>query len=399
MPSDTPPANIPVGAHYGRLSDGKTAGARDCSVRLDLAGLEVTPSDGSRHFRWPFESLRAGEPVRAHSIDVLLSSTADPGVTLFVPGVDFVKDLANRAPHLTTRAERWRHARPWIIGAAAIIGAIALVNAAGWSPMRTLAGFLPDSWRDRLGAAAIGSMTENKKRCSAPAGLAALEKLTARLSTAAGSAQKFRIVVIDWDLLNAFAVPGNQIVMTKGLIEKAESADEVAGVLAHEMGHGIEMHPETGIIRAVGLSAAVELMMGGSGGTLANMGLMLAQLGYNRAAEREADGHALELLRKVEISQQGLAAFFRRVIKEEEGDDADESANPKTGETTAGKAETATTNTATTSRAFDMLRTHPPTTERADMIRRTGSYAATPALDPGGWQALKSICSTTDAAP
>lgn len=68
-------------------------------------------------------------------------------------------------------------------------------------------------------------------------------------------------MVVDWDLLNAFAVPGNKILLTKELIEKADGPEEVAGVLAHEMGHGIALHPETGIIRAVGLAAALELMM------------------------------------------------------------------------------------------------------------------------------------------
>jgi predicted Zn-dependent protease len=242
-------------------------------------------------------------------------------------------------------------------------------------------------------------MAENRNRCTDKAGHAALDAMAERLSKAGGTDRKFRIVVIDWDLLNAFAVPGNQIVMTKGLIAKAESPDEVAGVLAHEMGHGIEMHPETGIIRAVGLSAAIELMMGGSGGTLANMGLLLAQLGYSRAAEREADEQALGLLRKAGISQQGLAAFFRRVLKDEEGDDGGENPDSQSEDKTAEKSNSGNSKTAVTKRAFDLLRSHPPTAERAEMIRRTGPYAATPALDAQAWQSLKTICNATAPPP
>ncbi len=362
-------------SHFARLGDGRTAAARNAQVRLDLSGIEISAEDPIERFRWPYDTLRAGEPIRPLSVDVLLSSTATPGATLFVPGAEFASGLASRAAHLTAKAERWRHARPWIVGAGAIAAFFAFLSVSGWSPIRTIASLLPQSWRDRLGTATIQSIAEDKKRCTDEAGLAALEKLTARLAASAGNRTSFKVVVVDWSLMNAFAVPGNQIVMTKGLVEKADSADEVAGVLAHEMGHGIEMHPETGIIRAVGLAAAVELMLGGTGGTLANLGLVLAQLGYTRVAEREADLHALELLKKSGISQQGLLNFFKRVQKIEGGDEVTKAI-----------------------KSFDMLRTHPPTEERAELIRRQPSYPSTPALDPAGWEALKGVCKKTETA-
>lgn len=373
-------------SYFARLSDGKSAASRDASVRLDLSGLDITATDGTPPQRWPYVSLSSGEPIRRHSVDVLLSSSQAPGVSLFVPSPGFVAALAARAPQLTRRAERWRHARPWLIGAVAVLALGILINAADLAPTRTIANMLPESWRARLGDAAIASMVENRKRCSAPQGLAALDKLTSRLTAAAGTGQTFKVVVIDWDLFNAFAVPGDKIVLTKGLIAQAGGGDEVAGVLAHEMGHGIALHPETGIIRAIGLSAALELMMGGSGGTMANMGLLLAQLGYTRAAEREADEHALAVLRKAEISQAGLADFFRRVLKEE-GAYANEAPGGAKTETEKKKDGF--------KRALDMFSTHPPTAERADMIRMSPGYPATPALAPGEWAALQSICSQT----
>ena len=362
-------------SHFARFSDGKTAAARNAQVRLELSGLEIAAEDPIERFRWPYDTLRAGEPIRPLSVDVLLSSATTPGATLFLPGSQFASELARRAPHLTAKAERWRHARPWIVGAGAIAAFFAFLSLSGWSPIRTLASVLPQSWRDRLGTATIQSIAEDKKRCTEPAGLAALEKLTTRLAAAAGNGTTFKVTVVDWSLMNAFAAPGNHIVMTKGLIEKAGSPDEVAGVLAHEMGHGIEMHPETGIIRAVGLAAAVELMLGGTGGTLANLGLVLAQLGYTRVAEREADRHALELLKTSGISQQGLLDFFKRVQKME-------------GDNEVAKA----------MKGLDMLRTHPPTEERAELIRRQASYPSTPALDAAKWEALKGVCSKTETA-
>jgi predicted Zn-dependent protease len=247
-----------------------------------------------------------------------------------------------------------------------IVAGVALWLA-NLSPSQAIARRLPDGVRAKLGEQVVASMTGDKKVCSEAAGSRALETLVTRLTGAAGHDKPFKVIVVDWGLVNAFATPGEQIVLTRGLINKAESPDEVAGVLGHEMGHGIEMHPETGVVRAIGLSAAMELMVGGGGGTLGNMGLMLAQLSYTREAEREADQHALSILRKAAISPRGFGDFFRRV---------------------SGMEGT----TAKSSRAFDILSSHPPSEERRRLVERQADYPATPALDSTEWQALREIC-------
>lgn len=370
MPSNS--SSLPSGETYARYSDGKSAAARDASVRLGLTGVEIRDASTGRVTTWSYASLSAGEPLRTHAIDVLLNSSAQPGASLFIPNAEFARALRKSAPHLTAAAERWRSARPWVFAAAAAVGFIAIVYAAGWSPIRSLAGVLPQTWRERLGESAVASMTEGYKLCVADSGVKALDALSARLSKAGGIETPFKVAVYDWPLLNAFAVPGGQIIMTKGLIEKAGSADEVAGVLAHEMGHGIEMHPETGIIRAIGLAAAVELMMGGSGGALANMGLLLAQIGYTRTAEHEADIQALHLLKHAAISNRGLGDFFKRVKAIEDEDKFSK-----------------------TLKQYNLLRTHPPTADREKLVREQADYPATPALDAQSWAELKSICSET----
>ena len=372
MHSEPSQPSTAAAAYYARFSDGKSASSRDVSVQLGITGVEISVVAPDEMVIWPYESLKAGEPVRTHAIDVLLTSTAHPGASLFVPSADFARSLRDFAPHLTAHAERLRNARPWIIGAAVAAGLIAIIYAAGWSPIRSIASVLPQTWRERLGDSAVTSMTEGHKLCTAPDGVAALEALRVRLSEAAGIDTPIKVVVYDWPLLNAFAVPGGKVVMTKGLIDSAGSADEVAGVLAHEIGHGIELHPETGIIRAIGLAATVELMMGGSGGALANMGLLLAQLGYTRTAEHEADVQALVLLKKAGISNKGLGDFFNRVETIEEDD-----------------------TTTKTLRPLDLLRTHPPTAERKKLVRQQADYPATPALDEGLWRDLKRICTET----
>jgi predicted Zn-dependent protease len=292
-----------------------------------------------------------------------------PGATLFVADPAFVRRIMEAAPHLTARAWRWRAARPWIAAGLAL-GAIAGVAwLAGFSPASAIARRLPDGLRERMGAQVVASMAGQRRLCEAPAGRAALDKLTTRLAAASGEKARFQVVVVDWSLLNAFAAPGEQIVLTRELVEKAAGPDELAGVLAHEMGHGLERHPETGIIRGIGLAAGLELLTGGGSGSLANIGLLLTQLSYTRAAEREADAHALRMLERAGISPKGITDFFKRVEQLE-------------SRSAAGRA----------IGQIDILRTHPQSAERAKEAAAQPSYPTTPALEPSDWAALKAIC-------
>jgi predicted Zn-dependent protease len=349
-----------------RFSEGSKKASCDVHVRLTGCGIAID-LPGDEMLNWPFGGLSVAEPLSQDSIDALVRSSSQPGASLFVPDKIFARALAEHAPHLSVRAHRVRAAKPWI-WAAGVAGVVAAGSwAAGLSPANAIARMLPLSARQMLGDQVLASMTGDRRVCTAPRGLEALDALTSKLSKAAGTAQEFKIVVVDWDVLNAFATPGERIVLTRALIEKAESPDEVAGVLAHEMGHGIELHPETGIVRGLGLSAATELMLGGAGG-LANIGLLLTQLSYSRDAERQADGHALSILKSARISPGGLLAFFDRVIETEE----------KEGDGTPA-----------------VLRSHPQTDERRGRVMATAPYPADPALDGKSWAALKAVCSVT----
>lgn len=368
-PSTSMPYEPPHPSFLGRFSDGKTAAARDISVKLGARGLELSLESAGEPVVWPYGALVTAEPLTAHAVDALVSYTYQPGASLFVPDGTFARRLAEFAPHLTARAARRRAATPWVLTAIAIVLVAVGVSMSQLSPARAVAGLMPDKLRHSLGSQTIRSMTSGKKVCDRPDGRRAVERLAERLSAGVPDGARFEITVVDWDLVNAFAAPGNQIVLTSGLIAVAAGPDEIAGVLAHEMGHGIELHPESGIVRAIGLTAAIELMMGGSGGTVANIGILLAQLSYTRQAEGQADERALSLLKAAQVSPEGFAGFFRRMRKEEGDGD---------GSFAGG--------------TFDMLRTHPQTASRIRRIEQAERYQAHPALSGTDWEALKSMC-------
>ncbi len=353
-----------------RFSDGTSAASQTAWVRLTSRGVEVAPQGGGSPIIWPYGALSTSEPLGRHAIEALVFYRYQPGATLFVPDPDFARGLAEAAPHLTAKAERWRQVRPWLWVGAAVAVVVAVIGFFQLSPARSIAALLPDGTRDYMGQQVVSQMTAGRKQCVAPAGRAALDKLFDRLSRAAGKPDGFEVTVIDWGLVNAFAAPGETIVVTRGLIEKAGSSDELAGVVAHEMGHGLALHPEAGIVRTLGLSALAQLLFGG--GNMTGFGVALTQLAYTREAEREADRLALEVLREAEIAPDGLAAFFRRI-------------NRQSGENSVSGG----------LGGLDLLRTHPQTRERIETVERAERYPARPALDAKEWQALQAICGKT----
>lgn len=347
-------------------------GSRDVDVLLGKGGIEILglparDTTGPNRLVWPYGALASETPLTKHAIEALLTYSYQPGTRLFVADRDFARALSERAPQLTVSAQNWRRARPWLWAGVAVVAVIAIIQAGGLSPARTIAGMLPDTVKSTIGEQVVDQMSAGRRVCDNAPGLAAMDKLVERLSPD-DSRAAFKVRIIDWDLLNAFAAPGRQIVVTRELIAKSEGPDELAGVLAHEMGHGIALHPESSIVRSIGLAASVELILGG-GGLLTGLGMSLTQLAYSREAEREADEEGIALLRNAGISPKGLSRFFRRVAALE-GEGAD----------SAGVSR------------YDMLRSHPQTAERLKRVEAVEPYSATPAMTSDEWAALLRVC-------
>src|SRR5690606_6510295 len=86
---------------------------------------------------------------------------------------------------------------------------------------------------------------------------------------------------------NAFALPGGQIGVHSGLLQVAESDDQLAAVLAHEVGHVVARH----VSEQLSQSAAIQAALGATGltqgaaGALAQMVTGVGQLSFSRSAE------------------------------------------------------------------------------------------------------------------
>ena len=121
--------------------------------------------------------------------------------------------------------------------------------------------------------------------------------------------------------INAFALPGGFIVINSGLILKAETPEEVLGVLAHEISHVTQQHSIRNIMSSAGIYLIVDALLGDVTGVLAlitDAAPLLLNQSYSRDFETEADQKGYELLVKSNIDPMGMAVFFEKIQQEKE---------------------------------------------------------------------------------
>lgn len=153
--------------------------------------------------------------------------------------------------------------------------------------------------------------------CPNPAALAYVERVAEPLLAALPDRRfEFRFRVVRSPEVNAFALPGGNVVVNSALLEAAESGDEVAAVLAHEIHHVTRRHGTARMLRELGASALLTLAFGGTEVAVpARLAHDLASNAYDRAQEAEADRLGLELLARAGLDPRGMARFFERLAR------------------------------------------------------------------------------------
>lgn len=126
----------------------------------------------------------------------------------------------------------------------------------------------------------------------------------------------YNIIVLDNAQINAFTIPGGNIYVFSGLISFCESPEQLAAVLAHEMGHVEKRHTVDRLAREFGLSVLFSIMTGGDTVLLSDLYQTLISSGFSRSQEKEADQFALNLLEDASISPKSIASFFRKLNRE-----------------------------------------------------------------------------------
>jgi predicted Zn-dependent protease len=342
--------------------DGETAKRRLVSLVFTASDIEIHEA-GERIASWPYDSVRRQDsPAQGLRLS---AEGAPPLARLEVTDHEDQDSIRARCRDLdkSSGTERTGRIVFWSVAAAAslVFSALVLVPLLA----ERLAPLVPLSVERRLGTAVDNQirLLLDARTCEAPAGRKALHKLSARLTVLAPSEVPPDIAVLNSSIPNAVALPGGRIYLFDGLLREAESADEIAGVLAHEIGHVAHRDGLRKLIQAGGTSFLLGLLFGDvtGGGAVILMSRLAIDRAYSRDAERAADAFARDAMIAAGRPPQAMGLLLERI-------DDGESSIP----------------------AF--LSSHPVTHERLEALRREAPMRGDPLLSDEEWRALQEIC-------
>jgi Zn-dependent protease with chaperone function len=194
---------------------------------------------------------------------------------------------------------------------------------------------------------------------------AAFDKLIGKLERTAELPIPLRVSVLRRADANAITLPGGIVYVFNGLIEKAENADELAGVIAHELGHVAHRDGTRAVLSHAGMSFLFGMLLGDfvGGGAVLIAARTVLQSSYSREVEASADGYAVDLMGKAEGDPRALGTILMRIAGSSHG-------------------------------PLKILLDHPETKDRVTAINamaRPGPIK--PLLDKTEWTDVKHICS------
>jgi Zn-dependent protease with chaperone function len=343
--------------------DGKSNRKRGVTLRFGEA-VEIV-EDGALADKWPYGDVRR---VDGPLDSLRLSSTsASPLARLEIADEATKQKVVAQCPSLDANYGGRQAGRVvfWSLAAACSIVVLAYFGI----PLLAdrLAPMIPQSFERRLGDTfSLQIKTRfGGKTCDSAAGQAAFTALVEKLARAGGVDSPPAAQVLSSAIPNAFALPGGHIFLLKGLLQKAQNPDEIAGILAHELGHVAHRDHMRRMIQTGGTSYLFGLLFGDvtGAGAVIYVGRSLIDASYSREAEERADSFAIDVMHKLGRSPKPMGELLFRVTGAQQNN------------------------------GLTILASHPLTEmRRARMIAESGPDIGEPLLSAAQWQGLKNIC-------
>lgn len=278
--------------------------------------------------RWPAGDIH---PAHSRHSELRLSSaTQNSGARIIVSGPAEIGQVRAMLPELQTkqRIEFGKQVRIGVIATAALASVILAYLYGVPLLAARLVYFVPPQWEVQMGDTIAdqmeASLTESGDFaiCDADPDSVANRAIT-RFGTAAlgtGSPFTLDIKVVRTDIANAFALPGGRVYFFSALLDRAESPDEFAGVLAHEIGHVVHRHAMEGLISSAGTGALVGFILGDMTGIsiAAGLGSTLIDTHFSREAESQADAYAAQVAGRMDFQPAALADLLNRVAEDDD---------------------------------------------------------------------------------
>jgi Zn-dependent protease with chaperone function len=363
--------------------DGTCSARHDVKVEAVASGLRITTKQPAGRVldEWAYADLR-----RMSSPDGVLRLSRC-GETLLarleIRDPDLITAVEDRAETLDRGGAGERRLRRKIVALSFAAGVSLVVTAIYGVPelATRLVPFVPASVERRLGDAVdkdvhasldtqhLGAAFTCGRGPSELAGRAALDKLVGKLEGAAALPVALRVDVVRRAEPNAVALPGGRVYVNQGLIDQAQTPDELAGVLAHEMGHVAARDGTRVVLQTAGLSFLFGMMLGDfvGGGAVVIAAKTVLKSSYSRRVESAADAYSVALMQKAGGDPHALGVILARIVVDKD-------------------------------HGMAILRDHPETKSRIAAIDAVPvSGAAAPFLDIAEWSALKQICAALPA--
>ena len=180
-----------------------------------------------------------------------------------------------------------------------------------------IAGKIPMEWETKFGDQVFAQVASEGKLLTNSVWDVPVSNITSRLlPIVEKSGYDFKFHIMDDTNFNAFAIPGGHVVIHTGLLEASESAEEVAGVLAHELAHVTRRHSLRNIIKSAGLMITLQALLGDTSGLFgiaAEGSRYLLQQKFSRDFEREADDTGWTYLVEANIDPRGMTRSFEKI--------------------------------------------------------------------------------------
>ena len=250
-----------------------------------------------------------------------------------------------------------------LAGAGLALAAGALFLFSLFQAPKLIAGWIPGSVAGKIGLQGVALAGPATAACNKGAGADALRRILDRLQGGGSLRPPVPAPYRRRRHGERVCAAGRHIVLVAGLIRRAKAPEEVAAVLAHEMGHGLERDPEALFLRNIGMTVIVKFLRRDDDSAAA-FRAMLSQLRYSREAERSADAHAVAILRRARIDAKPAGAFILR-----------SAAESPTGES-----------------VMSALGAYPTSEERAALFLSQPPYPTEPILSAEEWAAAQAVC-------
>lgn len=357
----------------GRYSDGKTSRIHEVTIQIDAATIQLV-SDNLGTVTWSISDLKVCHDW-AKNLGGTFEHKEEYGATLALTDKTAF-DSIRKAMRERDRATYLVSTNPVTVLALLVLTVGIVIIIFPWvsKVSENIAYIIPKSAEKKISDIALESIGSEFQECKDEDAQKALTKLVSGLMNAqkgekAALAEMPKLHIYKTSMVNAFALPGDNMAVLTGFLKDSKNEEEVVGVLAHEMGHIYNKDPMKYLVQSQEFRMIASLMGSSGYSEIASVTTTLSTLQYSREKERAADEFAKRILPKAGYTTKGLASFLERAEKQ----------SPEVVQTIQ--------------KNLSFLSTHPETAERIRNLD-IGSQKKEPVniLTGSEWQALQSAC-------